>query len=205
MAIEVRVPEMGESIVEAVIGNWLKREGDAVSAGEALVELETEKVNIEVAAERSGVLERILKREGETVSVGEVIAVIAEGVAAEAPAARPAVEPARPVAEPQPVTAEVPAAPVGRAVPAEALSIRATPAVRRLAEGGLLRGQEVNIGGIHHAPGREGVLPYVYLSPEERRELERLAQQGVTVSARDLPGSRKVDLPHLLGRERPEP
>lgn len=76
--------------------------------------------------------------------------------------------------------------------------------MRRLAEGGLLRGQEVNIGGIHHAPGREGVLPYVYLSPEERHELERLAQEGVAVSARDLPGSRKVELPHLLRRERPE-
>jgi 2-oxoglutarate dehydrogenase E2 component (dihydrolipoamide succinyltransferase) len=161
MAIEVRVPEMGESIVEAVIGNWLKQEGEPVAAGEALVELETEKVNIEVAAEQSGVLERILKREGETVSVGEVIAVIAEGVAAEAPAARPAVEPARPVAEPQPVTAEVPAAPVGRAVPAEALSIRATPAVRRLAEEYGVDLRQVPASGEGGRVTREDVLRFV--------------------------------------------
>ncbi|MCM8747797.1 2-oxoglutarate dehydrogenase complex dihydrolipoyllysine-residue succinyltransferase [Thermomicrobiaceae bacterium CFH 74404] len=161
MAIEVRVPEMGESIVEAVIGNWLKREGDAVSAGEALVELETEKVNIEVAAEQSGVLERILKREGETVSVGEVIAVIAEGVAAEAPAARTEAEPARPVAEPQPVAAEVSAAPAERAAPAEAPGVRATPAVRRLAEEYGVDLRQVPASGEGGRITREDVLRYV--------------------------------------------
>lgn len=66
--------------------------------------------------------------------------------------------------------------------------------MRRLAEGGLLRGEEVNIGGIHHAPGRRGVLPYVYLSDAEMEELEQLAQMGADVSARDLPGSRRVPL-----------
>ncbi|HEX7090496.1 MAG TPA: PTS sugar transporter subunit IIB [Longimicrobiales bacterium] len=68
----------------------------------------------------------------------------------------------------------------------------------RLAEGGSLSGAEVNIGGIHYAAGRTAVLPYVYLSDEERRELERLAEEGVEVAARDLPGSRKVELDQLL-------
>ncbi len=72
----------------------------------------------------------------------------------------------------------------------------------RLAEGGRLRGEQVNIGGIHHAPGRRAVLPYVYLRDEEERELEMLESEGVDVSARDLPGSRRVELGELLHRER---
>ena len=69
----------------------------------------------------------------------------------------------------------------------------------RLALGGLLRGVEVNIGGIHHAPGRREVLPYVFLSANETQALRELADEGAQVSARDLPGSRRVDLGHLLG------
>ncbi|HEY8485067.1 MAG TPA: PTS sugar transporter subunit IIB [Longimicrobiales bacterium] len=74
--------------------------------------------------------------------------------------------------------------------------------MRRLAEGGVLRGEEVNIGGIHYAPGRKAVLPYVYLSDEERTEMKRLAAEGVTISARDLPGSRRVE---FSGADRKEP
>lgn len=70
--------------------------------------------------------------------------------------------------------------------------------MRRLAEGGLLRGEEVNIGGIHFAAGRKRTLPYVYLGAAERTEIERLAAQGADVAARDLPGSRRVRLPELL-------
>jgi len=70
----------------------------------------------------------------------------------------------------------------------------------RLAAGGSMRGEEVNIGGIHHAAGRSPVLPYVYLSDDERATLGRLAEEGVEVSARDLPGARRVDLAQLLGR-----
>jgi PTS system mannose-specific IIB component/fructoselysine and glucoselysine-specific PTS system IIB component len=68
----------------------------------------------------------------------------------------------------------------------------------RLARGGLLRGVEVNIGGLHHAPGRREVLPYVFLSAAETESLRELASEGAQVSARDLPGSRRVDLGHLL-------
>src|SRR2546421_5893304 len=78
MPIEIRVPTLGESIVDAVIGKWLKHEGDTVNQGEALVELETDKVNMEVTAEQSGVLQKVSKQEGDTVAVGEVIGVISE-------------------------------------------------------------------------------------------------------------------------------
>jgi PTS system mannose-specific IIB component/fructoselysine and glucoselysine-specific PTS system IIB component len=70
--------------------------------------------------------------------------------------------------------------------------------LRLLAAGGLLRGDEANLGGVHFAPGRRAHLPYLFLSPEEEEELRQLAAEGVTVSARDLPGSRRVELSELL-------
>ena len=79
MAVEIHVPELGESVADATVGRWLKGEGDAVKSGEALVELETDKINFEVEAEQDGVLESISKGEGETVGVGDVIGTIGEG------------------------------------------------------------------------------------------------------------------------------
>jgi mannose/fructose/N-acetylgalactosamine-specific phosphotransferase system component IIB len=70
--------------------------------------------------------------------------------------------------------------------------------MHKLAEGGVMRGDEVNIGGIHYAPGREAILPYVYLSGEEITHINALAGEGVRISARDLPGARRVDLKELL-------
>ena len=64
MSIEIIVPEMGESVIEATVRAWLKKEGDFVEAGEALVELETDKVNLEVGAKASGVLAKIQVAEG---------------------------------------------------------------------------------------------------------------------------------------------
>jgi mannose/fructose/N-acetylgalactosamine-specific phosphotransferase system component IIB len=67
-----------------------------------------------------------------------------------------------------------------------------------LAAGGLLDGVEINIGGIHHAPGRRQVLPYVYLSDEEAAALRALGEEGARVSARDLPAAKRVPLRDLL-------
>ncbi|MFS8532204.1 biotin/lipoyl-containing protein, partial [Sphaerobacter thermophilus] len=92
MPVEIRVPQLGESVVDAVVGTWLKKEGDPVQVGETLVELETDKVNVEITAEQSGVLAQILKPEGETVAVGEVIGAIVEAEAAAAPAPAAAAE-----------------------------------------------------------------------------------------------------------------
>ncbi|MGB3635672.1 MAG: 2-oxoglutarate dehydrogenase complex dihydrolipoyllysine-residue succinyltransferase [Rubrobacteraceae bacterium] len=79
MSVEIHVPELGESVTDATVGQWLKQEGDSVSAGDPLVELETDKINFEVEAEEDGVLESIAKGEGDTVEVGEVIGTIGEG------------------------------------------------------------------------------------------------------------------------------
>src|SRR3712207_7068802 len=81
MPVDVRVPTLGESVTEATVAAWLKQEGDAVEAGEPLVELETAKVNVDVAAERSGVLSKIQRAAGETVQPGDVLAVVTEGKA----------------------------------------------------------------------------------------------------------------------------
>ena len=81
MAIEIHVPQLGESISEATVARWMKAPGDAVEADEPLVELETDKVTVEVPAPRSGVLEEILAGEGEEVEVGAVLGRMAAGAA----------------------------------------------------------------------------------------------------------------------------
>jgi 2-oxoglutarate dehydrogenase E2 component (dihydrolipoamide succinyltransferase) len=86
VAAEIHVPELGESVADATVGRWLKQEGEGVTSGEALVELETDKINFEVEAEQDGVLESISKGEGETVNVGEVIGTIGEAGDGAAPA-----------------------------------------------------------------------------------------------------------------------
>ena len=78
MATEIRVPNLGESIVEATVGQWFKQAGDAVSAAEPLVELETDKVTVEVPAPVSGVLSEITVKTGETVPVGALLGAISE-------------------------------------------------------------------------------------------------------------------------------
>ncbi len=80
MSVEIRVPELGESIVDATIASWLKKEGDPVHRGDTLAELETDKINVEVNAEQDGVLQKVLKQVGDTVAVGEAICVIGDGV-----------------------------------------------------------------------------------------------------------------------------
>ena len=83
MAIEITVPELGESVLEATVSRWLKKEGDFVSVGDVLVELETDKVNLEVGAKGSGVLQKIEATEGADVKVGDVLGRIDDKAAEE--------------------------------------------------------------------------------------------------------------------------
>ena len=76
--------------------------------------------------------------------------------------------------------------------------VRDVTTARRVAEGGALAGEEVNLGGIHHAEGRTRVLPYLHLGPGDGDALREIAASGAEVSARDLPASRKVMLDELL-------
>ena len=118
---------MGESIIEATVGKWLKQVGEPVSADEPLVELETDKVNVEVVSSQAGVLEEIIKQEGATVTVSDVLATVADG--ASPGATQAATPPAEAIAGNGAAAQE--AAPAASAPPAEAE--RVTPVARRIA------------------------------------------------------------------------
>jgi len=81
MATEIRVPTLGESVTEATVGKWFKKVGDAIAADEPLVELETDKVTVEVPAPAAGVLSSIAAQPGQTVNVGALLGAIEEGAA----------------------------------------------------------------------------------------------------------------------------
>ena len=84
MPVEIRVPPLGESVVEATVGRWSKQAGDAVAKDEVLVELETDKITVEVAAPAAGTLGQIAKNEGDTVGVNELLATMEAGAGATA-------------------------------------------------------------------------------------------------------------------------
>src|SRR4051795_6612312 len=109
---EIRVPTLGESVTEATIGRWFKKAGDAVAVDEPLVELETDKVTIEVPAPSAGTLGEIVAKDGETVAVGALLGQINDGAAA---AAKPAAAPAKADAPAKPTPP--PAAPAAAAAP----------------------------------------------------------------------------------------
>ena len=121
MTVEIRVPTLGESVTEATVAKWFKAVGEAVAADEPLVELETDKVTVEVPAASAGTISEIVAAEGATVEVGALLGAIAEGAGAPKAAPKPA---AKPAAAP---------APVAQAAPPVAASAGQAPSVRRLA------------------------------------------------------------------------
>ena len=140
MAMDLRVPALGESITQATLGAWLKKEGDRVEADEPVVEVESEKATVVLPAPASGVLRRILKPSGADVAVGEVIGEVEAGAAAApGPAAAPAAQ-NRPPATPTLTSGPLPPIPPVRVptTPARRGPMRAPPSLRRLiAEHGL--------------------------------------------------------------------
>ena len=131
MATEIVVPILGESIAEATVAQWLKTVGDQVEVGDPVVELETDKVTLEVNATVAGVISEIAADTGTEVAVGAILGRIGDGAAGSKPAAKPATKappPAPPAAEP------APAAPAPTATPPAATSAPLSPAVRKLVE-----------------------------------------------------------------------
>ncbi len=129
---EIRVPTLGKSVTEATIGRWFKKAGEAVAVDEPLVELETDKVTIEVPAPSAGVLGEITAKDGETVAVGALLGQINEGAAGAA--AKPAAAPVKAAAAAPLPSASGPA-PAAKAPPADALL---APSVRKIsAESGI--------------------------------------------------------------------
>jgi 2-oxoglutarate dehydrogenase E2 component (dihydrolipoamide succinyltransferase) len=133
--VSIKVPPLGESITEATVSRWLKREGESVAAGETLVELETDKITVEVPALKAGALAKRARAEGDVVGVGDLLGELddaAVGAAAAAPAkpipvAAPAAVAAAPAPRPAPAPASAPA-------PAPAAEVRAAPSARKLAD-----------------------------------------------------------------------
>ncbi|MDB4877135.1 MAG: sucB [Gemmatimonadetes bacterium] len=158
----IKVPPLGESIVEATISRWLKKPGDPIAVGDTLVELETDKITVEVPAMTAGVLSRQAHAEGDVVKVDDVLAEIEEGAsaavgdggsakkgeAAPAKTAQPA-EPAKaaPAAAPAPATPPAPAP-----APAPSGEVRASPAAQRVAAE-----KGVDLGTVQ-GTGRGGVV-----------------------------------------------
>jgi 2-oxoglutarate dehydrogenase E2 component (dihydrolipoamide succinyltransferase) len=126
---EIRVPTLGESVTEATIGRWFKKAGEQVTVDEPLVELETDKVTIEVPAPSAGVLSEIVAKDGDTVAVGALLGQIKDGAAAAKSAAAPAAKPSAPP-PPPPGPAAAPAAATARTLPPETPF---APSVRKLA------------------------------------------------------------------------
>src|SRR5690242_15696999 len=132
MATEIKVPALGESVNEATVSRWLKKLGDAVAVDDPLVELETDKVTLEVNAPAAGVLSEIVVPEGSNVAVGAVLGSIGAGAAKVTAAAKPAAAPAAS----NPSETKAPAKPAAAPAAKSETSVleRSGPAVRKLVE-----------------------------------------------------------------------
>ena len=167
MAVDVVVPPLGESLVEATVGTWLKKVGDPVTMGEPLLELETDKVNLEVAATAAGVLADIQAESGATVAPGDVLGHVDEAPSAAAPAPAAAPPAPTPAPEPEPAAAET--------------AVRATPAVRRLADQRGVSLESIAATGAHGRVRREDV--------------ERAGQAAPTAAPAAEPREAKTSVP----------
>jgi 2-oxoglutarate dehydrogenase E2 component (dihydrolipoamide succinyltransferase) len=182
MAVELKVPSLGESITQAQVGQWLKREGEAVVRDEPVVEVESEKATVAVPAPASGVLRRVLRQPGETVAVGQVLGEIEEVAVAAAGAA--------PTAAPPPPRATAPAAPPQAAPPKAAPhppagDVRLTPAARKLvAEKGLGKGDVLRL--LEGAAGKAPLAPVDFPPPGPRERLVPMSPLRRTVARRLL-------------------
>jgi 2-oxoglutarate dehydrogenase E2 component (dihydrolipoamide succinyltransferase) len=179
MSKDIKVPTLGESVVEATIGKWFKKEGDAIKADEPLVELETDKVTVEVPAPASGKLEKIVAAAGTTVAVGALLGTIAEGVAGAeaAPAAAPPA-PKAAVATPAAKVVEQPLSPAVRKAVVEnqinPADVAGTGKDGRITKGDLIPHLEkpaAPVAGAVSAPAPVAAAPQ---GAEERVKMTRL-------------------------------
>jgi 2-oxoglutarate dehydrogenase E2 component (dihydrolipoamide succinyltransferase) len=163
METRIVVPALGESVVEATVARWLKKEGDAVDAGEVVVELETDKVNLEVGAEKSGVLVRIERQSGEDVKVGDVLGVLGDTAGAPVEKKKMEAKQQAPVVERK----------KEEAVPSASGKIKATPSARRLAQE-----QSIELQQVARAAGGKQVT---------RQDVEEFAKKAPAVAPSETP------------------
>ena len=201
------VPQLGESVVEARVARWLKKQGDRVEVGEPIVELETEKIDLEVSAEKSGVIASIARKEGEDVKIGELLAVVDESgtAASSAPSSAPVPPPAAAAA---PATQASAPAPGGNGSAGAATDSRATPTARRMA-----RDNDVDLGTVQGsgAAGRvtkqdvqKAIAPPAPASSAVAPPSDKLAPTGPSkiapTSGTIAPGARTEDRVRMTKR-----
>jgi 2-oxoglutarate dehydrogenase E2 component (dihydrolipoamide succinyltransferase) len=177
MATEIRVPALGESVTEATVGRWFKKAGEPVKVDEPVVELETDKVALEVNSPASGILSEITAKDGETVSVGALLGHIRDDAAAASPKAE-----AKPVPPP---AAPVSPAPAATPAPVPASAMPASPAAAKIAadhgldpttvagsgrRGQVLKGDVLDYVAKPPAPAQAAPPPSPAPAPEEDRE-----------------------------------
>jgi len=174
MPIELKIPSVGESITEAMVGEWLKAEGDAVAEDEPVVVIETDKVNVEVPAPTAGVLTKILKKAGDSAVVGDVVGYMEAGEVEETAEAETAAEEKKPAPEKKPET---------KKPETKTHEPRVMPAARRALAGAGLAPADVEATG----PG--GRL----LKEDVRRHLEKQEAAPPAPSAAPAAGPRQVE------------
>lgn len=164
MTVEIKVPQLGESVSEATVARWMKKVGEAVSMDEAIVELETEKVTMEVTAPSSGVLQAIASEQGATVGVGDLLGKIDPKGAASAPQA------AAPAASPASSQASAPAAPkiAVQNIQGPALA----PSAQKLAAERGIDGSQISGSGKDGRVTKGDVLNYTPASSAPRAKME---------------------------------
>ena len=191
MAIEITVPTLGESVADATVARWIKTTGDAVAADEPVVELETDKVTLEVPAPAAGTLGEILAAEGATVEVGASLATLNEGAAPAAPAPEAPAKSA--LASPAPATpAPVPAAP---AAASAAAGMPLSPAVRRLVEENNLNPAAIRGTGVDGRLTKADVLAHMKGAPAASAPAAAPAQQMPRQQPRPEDAAREERVP----------
>ena len=171
------VPQLGESVVEARVARWLKKEGERVEVGEPVVELETEKIDLEVPADKAGIVARIARKEGDDVKIGELLGVIDESASAAAAPANQKAAPAT-VADNGSKAKDAPA------------ETRATPTAKRMAQAHDIKLESVQGSGAAGrvtkqdvqnalAPGRQAAI-----APERAETRQRMSKRRATIARR---------------------
>src|SRR5881275_2127430 len=206
---EIRVPTLGESVTEATIGRWFKKAGDAVAVDEPLVELETDKVTIEVPAPSAGTLGEIVAKDGETVAVGALLGQITDGAAAAKPAA------AAPAVAAKVAPSDAPLAPSVRKISAEsgidAATVPGSGKDGRVTKGDMLAAIEKAASAPTPVNQPAAAVQVRAPSPaddaarEERVKMTRLRQtiarrlKDVQNTAAMLTTFNEVDMSHVMG------
>ncbi|MET0959365.1 MAG: 2-oxoglutarate dehydrogenase complex dihydrolipoyllysine-residue succinyltransferase [Psychrobacillus psychrotolerans] len=193
---DIIVPELAESITEGTIAQWLKQPGDTVEKGEFIVELETDKVNVEVISEEAGVVSELLAAEGDTVQVGQVIAVVGAGSGSTASTPTVTTE-----AKEETKAPEAPkAAPVAEETSSEQDRTIASPAARKLAREkginlseispvdpmGRVRVQDVSAHGSAPTPAKAAPAASAPKEDDGRTTREKMSRRRQTIATRLL-------------------